>query len=259
MRPAARTDFTATYRVGNGAAGNVGANCLINFAAGPADSTIGAAPIRCRPTGGVDPETVPQIRAARPQAFLTQERAVTMQDYVNVVERNPQIEDAAATLRWTGSWYTVFVAAEPQQRPALEVAAPHAHPERQPIPSRRPGRVIEPPQYVPLEITLAVCVDPDYFQIDVQQPLLQALGSGTLPNGRPAYFSPDNFELGQPVYLSPIYAAARTVAGVQTVTATVFEPQGRTPGLTCNRATSRWARSRWRAWTTIRACPATAA
>jgi hypothetical protein len=28
------------------------------------------------------------------------------------------------------------------------------------------------------------------------------------------------------VYLSPIYAAARSVAGVQTVAATVFQPQG---------------------------------
>jgi hypothetical protein len=32
--------------------------------------------------------------------------------------------------------------------------------------------------------------------------------------------------LGQPVYLSPLYAAARTVPGVTRVTATVFEPQG---------------------------------
>ena len=87
--------------------------------------------------------------------------------------------------------------------------------------------VIEPPQYVPLQIKLSICVDPDYFRLDVQQQLLQALGSGTLPNGRPAYFSPDNFELGQPVYLSPLYVAARAVAGVQTVTATVFEPQGK--------------------------------
>jgi len=60
----------------------------------------------------------------------------------------------------------------------------------------------------------------------LQQALLQTLGSGTLPNGQPALFAPQNFELGQTVYLSPIYAAARAVAGVQTVTATVFEPQG---------------------------------
>jgi hypothetical protein len=39
-------------------------------------------------------------------------------------------------------------------------------------------------------------------------------------------FYPDNFTFGQTVYLSPIYAAARSVPGVVTVTATVFQPQG---------------------------------
>ena len=55
---------------------------------------------------------------------------------------------------------------------------------------------------------------------------MQVLGSGSLPDGQPALFAPNFFKLGQTVYLSPIYAAARTVAGVQTVTATVFQPQG---------------------------------
>ena len=44
--------------------------------------------------------------------------------------------------------------------------------------------------------------------------------------GQKGLFSPDNFTFGQTVYLSPIYAAARKVAGVQSVTATVFQPQG---------------------------------
>jgi hypothetical protein len=52
------------------------------------------------------------------------------------------------------------------------------------------------------------------------------LGSGELPDGRPAFFTPGKFTLGETVYLSPIYQAARSVAGVQTVTATVFQPQG---------------------------------
>ena len=81
-----------------------------------------------------------------------------------------------------------------------------------------------------LQITLSICVEPDYFRLDVQKQLMQALGSGTLPNGQPAYFSPDNFELGQSVYLSPLYTAVRSVAGVQTVTATVCSsPRARTP------------------------------
>ncbi len=219
--------FTATYRVGNGTAGNVGANTLTNFAAGAADSAIVSCTNPLPARGGVDPETNSQIQTRAPQAFLTQERAVTMQDYVNVVERNPLIEDAAATLRWTGSWYTVFVAAEPVNNGPLSKSLRRTL--TQSVNQYRlagQDAVIEPPQYVPLQITLSVCVDPDYFRLDVQQQLMQALGSGTLANGQPAYFSPDNFELGQPVYLSLLYAAARAVAGVQTVTATVFEPQG---------------------------------
>jgi len=41
--------------------------------------------------------------------------------------------------------------------------------------------LIEPPQYVSLNLAFTICVDPDYFQRDVQQALLQTLGSGTLP------------------------------------------------------------------------------
>ena len=85
---------------------------------------------------------------------------------------------------------------------------------------------VEPPQYIPLQIALTVCVDAESFALDVRQALLAVLGSGCQSNGQPGYFNPNNFELGQPVYLSPIYAAARAVPGVTRVTATVFEPQG---------------------------------
>ena len=228
MQPVPGTAFTAVYRIGNGSEGNVGANCVTNFAAGIlADTTIGSCTNPLPANGGIDPETNEQICIRAPQAFMTQERAVTMQDYVNVVEQNPQIENGAATLRWTGSWYTVFITAEPVGNANLSKAL-RRNLTRTVNTYRLAGQdiLIEPPQYVSLNIVLAVCVDPDYFQLDVEKALLQVLGSGTLPNGQPAYFSPLNFELGQPVYLSPIYAASRGVAGVQTVTAKAFEPEG---------------------------------
>jgi hypothetical protein len=168
-----------------------------------------------------------QIRRRAPQAFLTQERAVTMTDYATVTEANPQVEDAYATLRWTGSWYTVFVTAEPQNGGNL--SKPLTRALKQYVNRYRlAGQDIklEGPEYISLEIKLVVCVDPDYFRADVEQSLLQVLGCGTLPSGKPAAFAPGTFKLGQTVYLSPIYAAARTVAGVQTVTATVFQLQG---------------------------------
>ena len=108
--PASGTGFTTTYRVGNGTAGNVGAATLTQFAADP-DVVSCVNPLPA--SGGVDPETADQIRRRAPQAFLTQERAITMTDYATVAEASPQVEDAAATLRWTGSWYTAFITAEP--------------------------------------------------------------------------------------------------------------------------------------------------
>ncbi|HWY03783.1 MAG TPA: putative baseplate assembly protein [Candidatus Acidoferrum sp.] len=224
LRPEPDSVFTASYRVGNGPAGNVGAETLIHFAGDPRiDSCTNPMPA----SGGSDPETADQIRRRAPQAFLTQERAVTMADYERVTEMNRQVDNAVATLRWTGSWYTVFITAEP-------VCAGNLTPTLRRQLSKNINRYrlagqdieLEPPQYVSLRIELTVCVDPDYFQADVERSLLQVLGSRLLPNGQKGVFYPDSFTFGQTVYLSPIYAAARKVAGVRSVVATIFEPQG---------------------------------
>jgi hypothetical protein len=227
-RPDTGTTFVATYRIGNGMAGNVGADSLIHCAAGPsADANIRFCTNPMPATGGVDPETNAQIRRRAPQAYRTQERAITMRDYVDVMKQNRQVRDAAATLRWTGSWYTVFISAEPNNNEPLGKALKRSL-ERSANEFRLAGQdvLIEAPQYVPLTIALAVCVSSDYFQADVSKALMQVLGGGWLPNGTAALFNSCNFNLGQPVYLSPIYLAARQIAGVQSVTATAFEPQG---------------------------------
>lgn len=227
-QPVAGDQFSAVYRVGNGSAGNVGANCLVNvYAVVAALPNILGCTNPLPATGGTDPETAAQICRRAPVAFLTQERAITMQDYANVAESNSQIEDAAAQTRWTGSWYTVFVAAEPQRNAPMSKSLLKTL-TRTVNEYRLAGEAahVEPPQYIPLQIALTVCVDPESFSLDVEEALLAVLGSCVQSNGQPGYFNPQNFELGQPVYLSPIYAAARTVPGVTRVTATIFEPQG---------------------------------
>lgn len=229
MRPDPGMEFTASYRIGNGTPGNVGANTLNLFAGDP---RILSCTNPLPASGGVDMETNDQIRRRVPVAFMTQERAVTMPDYEAVTEMNTQVENAVATLRWTGSWYTVFITAEPQTGGNLTRALQKAllnNINRYRLAGQ--DLQLESPQYVPLQIALTICVDPDYFQSDVRQALMQVLGSGILPNGRKGLFYPDNFTFGQTFYLSPIYAAARTVAGVQSVTATIFAPQGVTTNL----------------------------
>ena len=224
LTPASGTVFAADYRIGNGTAGNVGAESLIFLAADP---RILSCTNPLPATGGADPETNDQIRRRAPQAFMTQERAVTMADYERVAEMNSLVDKAVATLRWTGSWYTVFITAEPKGAGNLTPSLSKAI-ARNVNRYRLAGQDIqlESPQYVPLQIDLTVCVDPAYFQADVKQALLQVLGCQLLPNGQKGLFFPDNFTFGQTAYLSPIYAAARQVAGVLSVTATAFQPAG---------------------------------
>jgi hypothetical protein len=150
-----------------------------------------------------------------------------MADYAARTEANGQVEDAAATLRWTGSWYTAAINAGPRGGGDLTAALQETlirYVDRYRLAGQ--DLKIDGPDYVPLELELTVCVDRDYFRSDVERSLQQVLGSGYLPDGRRAFFAPGRFRLGQTVYLSPIYRAARSVAGVETVTATVFQPQG---------------------------------
>jgi hypothetical protein len=74
-------------------------------------------------------------------------------------------------------------------------------------------------------VELLVCVLPSHFRADVRAGLLDELGSRVLADGRRGLFHPDNLSFGQTVYLSQIYAAARRVSGVGSVSATVFQRQ----------------------------------
>lgn len=223
--PAPGTSFRAFYRVGNGAAGNVGAESLVFHSA--SDARIQSCTNPLPASGGIDPETNEQIRRRAPLAFLAQERAVTMPDYQAAAEENTLVSRAVASLRWTGSWYSVFVAAE-----RMNGGSPGATLLNDLTRSLDTYRLagqdlkLDSPQYISLQITLEIEVHPEYFQQDVEESLLQVLGNKTLPNGNRGIFSPDNFTFGQTVYLSPVYAAARSVSGILTVNATQFQPQG---------------------------------
>jgi Baseplate J-like protein len=229
LRPDPDTSFTAAYRIGNGTAGNVGADTLIHCD----DANVAKCTNPLAATGGVDPETTDQIRRRAPQAFMTQQRAITMPDYVRVAEMNAQVEDAVATLRWTGSWYTVFITAEPKGAGNLTTGL-RKELKKTINRYRLAGQdlELESPQYVSLLIALTVCVDPAYFRSDVGKALSEKLGSRILFDGTKGLFYPDNFTFGQTVYLSRVYAAARKVAGVQSVVASVFQPQAAPPTLT---------------------------
>ena len=172
-------------------------------------------------------EDAATVRRHAPQAFRRQERAVTPEDYAAVTERHAGVQRAAATLRWTGSWHTVFVTVDRDGGLPIDAGFESdiaRHVDRY----RMAGHDTEfnDPVYVSLEIDLLVCVLPNYFRADVSAGLYDVLSNRVLADGRRGLFHPDNLSFGQTVYLSQIYAAARQVAGVASVNAARFQRQG---------------------------------
>ncbi len=230
-RPNEGTAFTASYRVGNGAAGNVGAEALFHIVSG--DTGVFNEVSNPMPAaGGIDPEDIAAARRDAPEAFRCQERAVTAADYAAAAERRAEVQRAAATFRWTGSWHTVFVTADRFGGAAVDAhfeARLRRHLER----FRMAGYDLEvdAARSVALDITLHLCVLPGYFRSEVLRAVQLELGAGVLPDGRPAVFHPDNFTFGQSVYLSRIVAVAQAVEGVEAVAVKKFERLGQPDSL----------------------------
>lgn len=227
-RPESGTRFTARYRIGNGAAGNIGAYSLYHVVNDdPAVANIAAVGNPLAAEGGCEPETSEEVRQRAPEAFRKQERAVTEQDYADVTERDSHIQRATGTFRWTGSWLTAFVTPDRVGGRKVDRDFKDALLHRLEY-YRMAGHDldVDAPRYVSLEILMHVCVQPGYFRSDVREALLEVFSRGRQPNGQRGVFHPDNFTFGQPVYLSRLYAAAQSVPGVASVHIEKFQRQG---------------------------------
>ncbi len=220
-RPDADTHFTATYRIGNGATGNIGLESIAHIVSNDARLLRAVNPLPAQ--GGVEAENAEDIKRDAPEAFRTQERAVTPEDYAEVSERHNSVQRAAATFRWTGSWHTVFLTVD--RKGGDDVDAKYEQTLRDHVERYRMAGYdleVDGPRYVPLELGMTVCIKADYFRGDVRAALMRVFSKGWLLDGRPAIFHPDNFTFGQPVYLSALYEAAQAVEGVASVVIDTF-------------------------------------
>ncbi len=230
--PSAGMTFAATYRTGNGRAGNIGAETLtyivfINNAAKGANLKP-RNPFAA--VGGIDPEPLAEIKLLAPYAFRsTLERAITSGDYAALAEQNPQLQRAAAEFEWNGSWYEATVVVDP-----FETESPPPslldHVDHHLYRYRRLGYdlSVHHVQYVSLHLKLQICVRPGYLRGHVEAALLDVFSSRQLPNGTLGFFHPDNLTFGEGIYVSAIIAAAQAVTGVESVVVKklhrLFEP-----------------------------------
>ncbi len=233
LQPAAGLVGTASYRVGNGSAGNVGRDSITFLVLRNALwSGVQVMPRNPLPAaGGMDGEAVAEARLMAPDAFGMQRlRAVTAEDYAVLAGAQPGLQRAAAQLAWTGSWFEARVGVDPwgtEDPPAKLLADTRAGLR----PYRRMGHdlAVTTAAYVPIEVELNVCVLPHYVRGDIRGSLLQLLGSGTAPDGQPAFFNPDRLTFGGGVYVSALVAAAQSVAGVESAVVTTLQRQGKAP------------------------------
>src|SRR5690606_10240755 len=206
MRPAERTTLLAFYRTGNGGRGNLGAGALVHLVsdtipAGAIESVSNPLPAR----GGIDPEPLEAVRQNAPAAFRVQQRAVTPEDYAQKAAEHPEVQRAAATLRWTGSWHTVFLSIDRRGGRNVDAAFKMellTFLERYRLAGQ--DLQIAGPRIVPLELEIRVCVAADYFRSDVVAALKTAFDNRLHRDGSRGFFHPDHFSFGQRVWLSRI-------------------------------------------------------
>jgi predicted phage baseplate assembly protein len=171
--------------------------------------------------GGTAPEPSAEVKLFAPHAFRTTlERAITAEDYAELVMRDfgRRVQRAAATLRWTGSWYEVLVAVDPK----AEVEEEHSLLDEIGRHLRRYRRIghdvrVALACYVPLDIEITVCVQPDYLRAHVKAAVANLLSNQKLPDNSCGFFHPDNLTFGQGVFVSKIVAAVQSVSGVESV------------------------------------------
>ena len=226
-QPEAEVVLKPTYRIGGGAAGNVGAESiaylLIRHERWSGNELSVRNPMPA--VGGTEPEPLVEAKLFAPHAFRHRlERAVIAEDYATLAGRHRKLQRAAAALRWTGSWYEAAVGVDPIGTEEAS-AALLGEIEGSLFPYRRIGHdlAVYRVEYVPLDLALHVCVLPHYQQGHVEAALLNRFSNRVSIDGRPGFFHPDSLSFGESVYLSRIVAAAQAVVGVQSVTVTTLQ------------------------------------
>jgi hypothetical protein len=224
LRPPEGTAIEAVYRVGGGSSGNVSADTLIQAHPTGLDALTWLQSVTnpLAAAGGRDLESRDHARRVAPPSFHNPLVAVTVADYELAAQQFSEpglqspIQRANAAFRWTGSWLTVTIGADPSATEGLTPdlrSALLAYLDTR----RLAGYDLEVngPAYLPIDLILNFCVTQGSRSAAVEQQIELALSNSVLPGGAKGFFHPDNFSFGDSLYTSRLYAAVMTVPGVE--------------------------------------------
>ena len=210
VAPAGQGNITATYRVGSGIAGRVAANALTTMLDSLQGLTSVTNPLNAE--GGADAETLDAIRQNAPTTVRTFGRAVSLQDFVDLMTASGEVAKAEAIWVWDGLAPAVYLTIAGQDggtfsEPQNLVAALNN--------ARDPNHRLSVGNYqsVPILLSATALVSPEYVQADV----LKAANAAVLNA-----LAFDNLKLGQSLHLSGMFSVLQNVPGVVAVDIDLF-------------------------------------
>jgi uncharacterized phage protein gp47/JayE len=210
LLPTGNANITATYRVGTGVVGRVGANALTTLLDRLQGLTSVTNPLSAE--GGADPEPLALIRSNAPRTVRTFGRAVSLQDFADLITASGEVAKAEAVWIWDGLAPAVFITVAGQGGGVFsDPGSLAANLSTARDPNRR--LLVANFKNVPILVSAKILVSPVYAQNNVQTAVLAALLDA---------LSFDNLNLGQSIHLSFLYAVMQAVAGVVAVDITLL-------------------------------------
>jgi hypothetical protein len=234
--PAASTHFQVSYRTGPGARANVASDAITAMSlpgvvlpdAAKLPPCVQSVTNPLPVTTGVDPETAREIKLNTPEAYQADRFfAVRPEDYAEQTEKLPFVQRAQGTPRWTGSWMSTFVAADPLGSSLL------TDPQRADIEAwmdcvRQAGRqvIVRDPNTLGIDLEVTLCIERFAFAAQVVAQVTEVLLGSGLGRNPKGFFHPDNFTFGTPLRRSALEAAIAAVPGVRSVREIRFRLRG---------------------------------
>ncbi|MCK5243483.1 baseplate J/gp47 family protein [bacterium] len=204
--------ITCTYQIGQGISGNIGCDSLLNNDHVKIESCWNPFDV----TTGLDPEPTAEIIRRVQEAYLARQfRAITLEDYEKRAMELKSVSNAKARYQWSGSWRIVRLAIDPiggyAEREKIRKAVAEA---LEPVRLIGDDLEVRLPHYVPLDIKVAICIDPDYWIEDIRYLLEQEFSVGYTQDGRKGFFHPDGWTFGQNLLASQILGRVQSVKGI---------------------------------------------
>jgi len=199
--PSGLENVIARYRVGTGAAGNVGARTVATLLDRPRGVREVTNPARAE--GGADAEGTDGIRQNAPNAIRTFGRIVSLRDFEDVAREFAGVAKVRASWEWAGDEQVVRLTVAGDEGRDVPLSDLVAY-----LDARRDTQrklVVGNMEWVSIRLQVAIQVHPDFVKdevLDVARESLKHL------------FDFGNRNLGEPVFLIDVYAAAQAIEGV---------------------------------------------